>query len=148
MKKGKKKRKKESTKKMKQVKEMIQASATMLRNVHANCGTEGLLTHCTGRPRASQTPCRHPSSHPAVMPHVFGNRDHMAGLSLGFLGETKGQPLVSLPTPLTAAPQLPPRLWELPRCLPKGPLRRSPAREAATWPLTIRRCVAARATDG
>lgn len=47
------------TKKIKQVKEMIEASATTLSNVHADCGTEGLLTHCTGRPCASQTPHGH-----------------------------------------------------------------------------------------
>lgn len=59
MKEGKKKSKKKSPKKIKQVNEMITASATTLRNVHANCGTEDLLAHRTGRPLVSQTPHGH-----------------------------------------------------------------------------------------
>lgn len=54
---GRKERKSERRKAQKiEVKEMIKASATMLRNVHADSGTEGLLAYCTGRPHASQTP--------------------------------------------------------------------------------------------
>lgn len=141
--------------------EIIKASATMLRNVHADCGTDGLLAHCTGRPHASQTPHGHlglpaPTLQSCPTSSVTGTtwlachlaslvREKASSWQAGFLGEGKGQPLASLPTPLTAAPQLPPRLWGLPQCLPKDSLPHSPAREAVTWQLTVWRCAAARA---
>lgn len=118
----------------------------MFSNARANCGTGG-LAHCTGRSHVSQTPHRCLTLPAPTLPHIFSTRDHMASLSLGFFGERKGQPLPGLPTPPTTAPTSTFGATVVPPST-KSPLHHSPASKAVTWPLTVWRCAAARATDG